>query len=160
MNSRWTGILAIALLALLVVGGCSNNEADQPVAEAPAQIAWLTDMDQALVKAGAAHKPVMVDFMATWCPPCKMMEDSTFTDVRVIEKAAAFITVRIDVDQQGDVANHYKGNASKYGGVGIPNVLFMDAHGEALKHPVGYRGPEAFLAIMDSVLTLAATHQH
>jgi len=160
MKFHGTAVMVIALLAVVIAVGCNRNEAETPAVQASKPIAWLTDMDEALALAGAQHKPLMVDFMATWCPPCNMMEDSTFTDPRVIEKAEAFITVRIDVDKQGDVANHYKANASKYGGVGIPNILFMDAHGHSLRHPVGYQGPEVFLAMMDSVLTLAANHHH
>jgi thiol:disulfide interchange protein len=153
--------MIVAVLVLLVAFGCSKKEAEpQPAAHQHAHIEWITDIDQALEMAEAQHKPLMVDFMATWCNPCKMMEDSTFSHESVIHKAESFIPVRIDVDKQGDVANAYKSNAGKYGGIGIPNVLFLDAHGHELKHPVGFRNAEQFIAIMDSVLMLAAQHQH
>ena len=46
----------------------------------------------------------------------------------------------------------YNANARKYGGVGIPNILFMTGKKEKIKHIVGYHGPAQFLAVMDSVL--------
>ena len=142
-------ILTIALIAAagFFMLQCANTQT-------PEAIAWMTDIDQGLALAADNGKPVMVDFMATWCPPCHKMEDSTFSHKEVIDKSLQFIAVRIDVDQQGEIANQYNGNASKYGGVGIPNVLFLDSEGNELKHPVGYLNPQQFLAIMDSVLAL------
>ncbi len=46
----------------------------------------------------------MVDFMAEWRPPCRKIEDSTFSYPGVIKKSSLFIPVRIDVDKQGEIA--------------------------------------------------------
>ena len=64
-----------------------------------------------------------------------------------------FIPVRIDVDQNQDVANEYNGNANKYGGKGIPNILFMDKDKNVIRHIVGFHSPEKLINVMDSVLT-------
>ena len=115
-------------------------------------IKWTYNINEGLAQAKKQGKPVMVDFMAVWCPPCKAMEDSTFSDRAVVEKASAFIPVRIDIDKQRDVASKYGALARKYGGIGIPNILFMDADGTKLKHIVGYYGPRELIAAMDSAL--------
>ncbi|HSG28886.1 MAG TPA: thioredoxin family protein [Candidatus Krumholzibacterium sp.] len=115
-------------------------------------IEWGADMDAALKEAKETDRIVMVDFMATWCPPCRAMEDSTFCRPEVIEKAKMFVTVRIDVDEQKDGAVKYGGNARKYGGIGIPNILFMTSGEEKIKHIVGYHGPDNLIMVMDSVL--------
>jgi len=94
----------------------------------------------------------MIDFMAVWCPPCKAMEDSTFNQAGVIEKSRQFITLRIDVDKQPDVAIDYNGNARKYGGVGIPNLLFLSPDNEKIKHAIGFHNTGQLIAVMDSVL--------
>ena len=83
----------------------------------------------------------MIDFMAVWCPPCKAMEDSTFSDRAVVERASAFVPVRIDIDKQREVASKCGALARKYGGIGIPNILFLSVEGKRLKHIVGYYGP-------------------
>lgn len=143
------GGLVFVVLALLLAAGCSAEKQ-----EAKGSIPWLYNLEEGFVRARAQGKPLMVDFMATWCLPCKAMEDSTFRHPEVIRKAAQFVAVRIDVDKQGEVANKYNANARKYNGVGIPNVLFLTAEGEKLLHPIGYRSPAAFLAAMDSALVM------
>lgn len=119
------------------------------------RIAWGHNVDAGLAQATKQGKPVMIDFMAVWCPPCKAMEDSTFSDRTVVEKAGAFIPVRIDIDAQRDVATKYGALARKYGGIGIPNILFLSADGRKLKHIVGYYGPRELVAAMDSALTVS-----
>jgi len=83
-------------------------------------IAWHRDLNAAFKQASRLDKPLMVEFMAEWCPSCKMMEDSTFVDPGVIEKTDRFIPVRIDVDKQKDVADRYKSSAMKYGASAYP----------------------------------------
>ena len=137
----------ILFLTALIATHC----AEQKPAEQK-EIAWMTDLRSALYKASTEKKPVMIDFMATWCPPCKAMEDSTFNQPEVIERAGRFITLRIDVDRQPEVAKKYKSNAQKYGGIGIPNILFLTPGEKEIAHPIGYLSPERMTAIMDSVL--------
>jgi len=139
----------IILIAAFVLIGCGKEKSASELES----IAWITSVEAGLLRAAEQKKIIMVDFMATWCGPCQNMEDSTFSDTQVIEKASAFIPVRIDVDEQSDVANQYNGNAIRYGGVGIPNILFIDAEGNRLKHIFGYQSPETLIAVMDSVLT-------
>jgi len=137
-------VAAAALTAVLAGGGDRQS---------PDGIPWGSSVGEALTAARTTGKPVIIDFMATWCPPCHAMEDSTFSDSGVIAKAASFVPVRIDVDKQRDVAEAYGGNARKYGGRGIPNILFLDKDGATIRHIVGYYGPRQLIAVMDSVLT-------
>ncbi len=147
---KWTILTVAACVAIaLVANSCGPKETT--VREG---IPWLNDLTQGIAEAKAHDKPLMVSFGATWCPWCKAMDDSTFRDPEVIQKAGQFLAVRIDVDKQGDIANKYNANARKYNGVGIPNVLFMTAEEQRLLHAIGYRGPGTFLAVMDSALAL------
>jgi len=116
------------------------------------KIHWTYNLKDGLAEAKAKHKPVMIDFMAVWCGPCKAMEDSTFSNADVVRKAGAFVPVRIDIDKQRELAAKYNGLARKYGGVGIPNILFMKEDETRLKHIVGYYTPEQLIGAMDSAL--------
>jgi len=57
------------------------------------------------------------------------------------------------VDQQRETAVEYNGNASKYGGLGIPNILFLNSNNEKIRHILGYHSGDQLAAVMDSVLT-------
>jgi thiol:disulfide interchange protein len=127
--------------------------AQPPKSALKSGVAWHQDLRAAIKQAAKLDKPLMIEFMAEWCPSCKMMEDSTFVNPGVIERADRFIPVRIDVDKQKDVADGYKASAMKYGGIGIPNILFMTPDGVRLKHRIGYLDAAALTAVMDSVLT-------
>ena len=81
------------------------------------------------------------------------MEDSTFSDPGGIKKAASFIHVRVDVYKERETYEKYGVNARKCGGIGIPNILFLDGKGNKIKQVVGYQGAKKFIAVMDSVLT-------
>ena len=145
-------------LLMVLLSGCVSKDTEQAgkqTAESLEQrIDWLTDIEMGIQKAKETGKPLMIEFMAEWCGPCKKMDDSTFTNPDVVKKSDSFISVRIDVDKQSEVANAYQSNAGKYGGIGIPNVLFLSPDKNILKHPVGYRPPGQFIAIMDSALAV------
>jgi thiol:disulfide interchange protein len=155
LRSTRAFVLSTLMLVAIVSMLAANGSAEKPRhTKKRGGIEWTYNIDDALVRAKKQGKPVMVDFMAVWCPPCKAMEDSTFCDRAVVEKAAAFVPVRIDIDKQRDVATKYGALARKYGGVGIPNILFLDDDGAKLKHVVGYYGPRELVAAMDSALAV------
>jgi thiol:disulfide interchange protein len=118
------------------------------------KIEWLYDLSVAEKLAQAQNKIIMIEFMAEWCPSCYMMEDSTFSNPDIINKTGAFIPLRIDVDKQKELSDQFGGNAKKYGGVGIPNILFITYDGVKIKHIIGYHDSMTFSAVMDSVLSV------
>ena len=117
------------------------------------EIRWQTNLQKAFGIAAKSNKPLLVEFMAEWCPSCKAMDDSTFKFSNVIRKVNDFIPVRIDVDKQKSLTVRYKASARKYGGIGIPNILFMDKNGNKIRHRIGYMDAAQFVSVMDSVLT-------
>ena len=70
----------------------------------------------------------------------------------MITKSTEFIPVRIDVDKQQKIAEEYNGNARKYGGIGIPNILFLDKEKKIIRHIGGFHDTDQLMGIMDSVL--------
>ena len=101
---------------------------------------------------GLSNKIIMIEFMAEWCPPCKRMEKETFSNDKIINKSNEFIFVKVDVDKNQDIANEYKRNAKKYGGIGIPNILFIDKDKNIVHQTVGSLNANQVTAVMDSVL--------
>jgi thiol:disulfide interchange protein DsbD len=141
------------LLCLLTAWGHSPQETGWAGESETVRIRWLNDIKNAFILAERENKPVMVEFMAEWCPSCRAMEDSTFRSPAVVEKMNGFVPVRIDVDRQKGVTARYKASARKYGGIGIPNFLFMTKEGKKIRHRVGYMEARLFVSELDSVLS-------
>jgi thiol:disulfide interchange protein len=100
---------------------------------APAtSIAWQTDLSSALDEARAQRKLVIVDFSASWCPPCIAMKHEVWPDAKVAATVSkGFVAVRVDVD-------HDNGLSDKYDVSGIPAVLVLDASGRVVRRHDGF----------------------
>ena len=142
--------LYLPLAMLFLVGwltGCNASDSKSgAVSGTGTETVWLTDYDAALKQAQATNKLVVVDFFATWCGPCKMMERDTFADEKVQRQLTNFVTLKIDVDLQPQLA-------AKYGIQGMPTTLVIDATGKSITGAVGYLKPDAYLAVLAKAKT-------
>ncbi|MCU0674861.1 MAG: thioredoxin [Myxococcota bacterium] len=90
------------------------------------------NFDESVVK---ADQPVLVDFSATWCGPCKQIEP--FVKQLADEYAGQVKVVKVDIDES-------PGTAAKYGIRGVP-TLKMFKGGQVIAEQVG-AAPKAKLA--------------
>ena len=90
------------------------------------------NFDEAVVK---ADQPVLVDFSAAWCGPCKQIEP--FVKQLADEYAGKVKVVKVDIDES-------PGTAAKYGIRGVP-TLKMFKGGQVIAEQVG-AAPKAKLA--------------
>lgn len=148
-------LLGLTILFILIFMGIQCGRKKTGRAFSPEKkISWHYNLETAQKAAREQQKIVMIDFTAEWCPPCQLMEDSTFSDARIIQQSQWLIPVRIDVDRQPEISVKYNGNARKYGGVGIPNILFLSPQDQRLRHLIGFTPPEHLHAVMDSLLKI------
>jgi thiol-disulfide isomerase/thioredoxin len=100
---------------------------------------WNTDLAAALKSSAKSGKPVLVDFNATWCGPCRDYEEEIFPTAEFRKVASKFELVSVDIDLQPQVA-------AKYGVSPIPDIRFLDGTGKDIAKPVvGYVGDELIM---------------
>ncbi|HEY5921188.1 MAG TPA: thioredoxin family protein, partial [Kofleriaceae bacterium] len=81
-------------------------------------------LDEAIKQAAAARKPLLIEFGAQWCAPCKEFEARTLPSPSVKEALKGVVFVRYDADDNvGERA------ARKLGISSYPTFLVLDASG-------------------------------
>lgn len=86
-----------------------------------------------------SEKPVLVDFWATWCPPCRLLGPVI---AEIAEEQITSLKVgKVDVDEQKELA-------SQFNIMSIPTmILFKD--GKVVKEILGYKLKEEILELIN-----------
>ncbi len=116
------------------------------------QIQWFSYSGEKLDEAVSAGKPVMIDFYADWCIPCKELDKFTFSDPDVVDISRQFIMLKVDLTKSNDP--RVKELKDIYQIKGVPTLVFIDSQGNELTklRVVGFMEKEDFLPILENVL--------
>ena len=107
-------------------------------------VSWRDWNEEAFEAAKSEGKPVLLTLGATWCHWCHVMDQTSYSDERVIELIKSrFIPVRVDVDQRPDISLRYNQG-------GFPSVAFLTGTGEFLAGRP-YTPPDEMAALLEQV---------
>ena len=107
-------------------------------------IPWREWNESAFADARSEEKPVLLTLGATWCHWCHVMDETSYSDERVIELIKSrFIPVRVDVDRRPDISLRYNQG-------GFPSVAFLTGTGEFLAGRP-YTPPDEMVTLLEQV---------
>jgi hypothetical protein len=154
-------ILALSFLIACSQGKKSNNTHATPAKTSSAAsssagsgdvkgIAWTKSdrLAPVLEQAQKLKKPVFLEFFATWCGPCKVMDREVFSKPEVYEYLNQhFISYHVDVD-----APSGKPISEIYEVTGMPSVVFVDPQGVVLERELGLITANRFKTVAAAAL--------
>lgn len=117
-----TGRSILVLLFVVLAGVVANGQ----------QVEWINDIGLAQKMARETGKPILYDFTASWCGPCRSMDRSFWPKPEVVQMSKGFVCVKVNYDIER------KGLAARYGVSAIPNVVFTDPWGRSLSNQLGF----------------------
>jgi len=114
-------IAASFILVAFAIGAAAQTES----------IVWETDFKKAQQAARETGRPLLLDFTAEWCKPCKTMDREFWVREDVIRAVKPFVAVKVDFDSEKGLVGKYKVSA-------IPFVIFTDPLGNTITFRRGF----------------------
>jgi thioredoxin:protein disulfide reductase len=110
---------------------------------------WQTYSKVDFQKSLSANQPVLLDFYADWCIPCKELDALTYSDKKVIAELKRFNSFKIDMTKS--VSDETESTRKMFSIVGMPTVILIDSKGKEVNRLTGFVNAAEFLKILKSV---------
>jgi thiol:disulfide interchange protein DsbD len=128
MRAAWFLPLRFVIGALVVTGGFWLA---LPLVRAREQPRWQPYTDEAVTRAQSDGRPVIIDFFAVWCAPCRELDRSTYSDPGVLGELGRFTLLKADLTNAESPA--VQTLRDRYAVYGVPTVVLLDRQGKDRK---------------------------
>lgn len=136
----------LILCVVLAAAGPAGATSEKP-REAVPRIPWLRDLawSEVVDRASAQDAPILIDFTATWCGPCKLLDAMVFNDRDVIAAVSDVVAFQVDIDEP-----RYSELKAAFAVDRLPTLVWCLPSGREVDRFTGYRGSSGFLAAVDT----------
>jgi thiol:disulfide interchange protein DsbD len=116
------------------------------------KIVWITYDETSFSKLSKELKPVMLDFYADWCIPCKELDRFTFSAAEVIELSKKFVMIKVDLTKSNNPESIIL--KEKFDIKGVPTLVFLSPGGKEIPgtRVVGFMEKDPFLLVMEKAI--------
>ena len=114
---------------------------DRLVPRSEKPVVFLSDYEEALALAKKEDKRVVIDFVTTWCGPCKMMDRLVYSSQPIYEKSDDVIFLKLDGDDERELNKQYQIKA-------YPTVILLDSDGQEIRRRSGYQSVSKLLEFL------------
>jgi tetratricopeptide (TPR) repeat protein len=112
---------------------------------AVADVTWSDETyAQVLQRAKQENKYVFIDFYATWCGPCKRLDEVTYPDAKVSGLLNSMVAVKWDAEKEPWLAT-----AKQYKVGAYPTLIVLDPSGKEVDRHLGFLTAEEFVTTID-----------
>jgi tetratricopeptide (TPR) repeat protein len=114
-------------------------------AAAGAGVRWSNESyDQILQRAKRENRYVFIDFYATWCGPCKRLDEVTYPDSKVSDLLNSMIAAKWDAEKDPWIAIAKQYKVSAY-----PTLILLDPSGKEVDRHLGFLEAKEFVSTID-----------
>jgi len=115
-------------------------------------VTWVSYNETILEQAKGEGKPLILDFYAAWCTPCRELDSTTFHNPEVVALSSQFTMIKIDLTTEAN--QKYQALIDAYDIKGVPTIIFIDAQGVEKRELrlVDYMSAENFLKRMRALM--------
>jgi len=150
-KQRALPIWLMILTALLIIARVVSIK--YPVKSDTDLVRW-TPIEVASGAAMRSHRPILYEFSAEWCGPCRLLEREVFMDTALAAKInGRYIAVKV-VDRRSEDGHNepaVQQLMDRYGITGFPTVVIAASDGKPRDRVLGYPGRDQFAAFIDRV---------
>jgi thioredoxin-related protein len=139
-------IINCSIFALAISFGAQTLSSAEKTA--PAKVKWHNDLRKAHEASVASNKPILIVFGAKWCGYCKVLEQKTLSDSRMVKYVnAEFTPLHLDFDKDRKIAKVLEVES-------VPCTVILSPQADLLGKVVGYVDTAKYQKTLDAARKL------